>query len=250
MPSKSVLKLEKNENFINEDFSDMSVTKIDMVKKLFKNCNFDRTTFVNLEFDSCVFLDCSFKNCKFYNIEIKNSQIIRCDFRNSSFQDFSIEDTFKSDNIFLNLDIDKNVSGISEDETGISKNSIKLHDFIKTLEQSNNVKADIPEEGVYVFEVNNNNENDNISAKLILTKDEEKSDNTLAIMIDVNDIIILTDFVKLPVTIDELINIISNIIAAAGKKTRINSMEQTILKLLEVVKSNDLSNMKNISILF
>jgi hypothetical protein len=146
MASKRVLRLEKTENFINEDFSDMTLTKLDISKKLFKSCNFDRTHFVNLDFDSCIFIDCSFKNCNFYNIEINHSQIIRCDFRNSSFQDFSIENTFKSDNVFLNLDINSNVSGISEDETGISQNVIRIPEFVKSLEQSSGVNVNIPED--------------------------------------------------------------------------------------------------------
>jgi hypothetical protein len=250
MASKRVLRLEKTENFINEDFSDMTLTKLDISKKLFKSCNFDRTHFVNLDFDSCIFIDCSFKNCNFYNIEINNSQIIRCDFRNSSFQDFSIENTFKSDNVFLNLDINSNVSGISEDETGISQNVIRIPEFVKSLEQSSGVNVNIPEDGVFTFEINSNDNNENITTKLILTNDSEKGENVLAIMVEINDIIILTNFVKLPKTVSELTKEISDTIVTAGKKIRVNSLEQVILKLLEVVNSDNLTNMQNVSVLF
>lgn len=250
MASKRVLRLEKTENFINEDFSDMTLTKLDMSKKLFKSCNFDRTHFVNLDFDSCIFIDCSFKNCNFYNVEINNSQIIRCDFRNSSFQDFSIENTFKSDNVFLNLDIDSNVSGISEDETGISQNVIRIPEFVKSLEQSSGFNANIPEDGVFTFEINSNDDNENVTTKLILTNDSEKGENVLAIMVEINDIIILTNFVKLPKTVSELTKEILDTIVTAGKKIRVNSLEQVILKLLEVVNSDNLTNMQNVSVLF
>ena len=244
---KIIKKLEEASNsnektvFINQDISNLRLTKLNMTGHLFKKCSFYVTKFYGCVFIKCEFLDCNFSNSDLLNVKFLDCTFVNCDFTEATLQDVLVEGGFKTNNIFTDLNIVGNVTGISqEDSEIISEENNKMENILdkfKILKKENNE---------YVFKTSDQ--------KIILSisNDIEISENTWRIMIsteiDGEYDPIISDTIEFPCTKQELYDCILNIIKfAVNKISRLNDLNLTnsINELLTVFKALNVSNLNN-----
>jgi len=118
--------------FVDQDISNLKLTKLTLNGHLFRKCNFYVSKFVSCTFENCEFLNCNFSNTNILNVKFINCTFVNCNFTEATLQDVLIEGGFKSNNIFAKIDIKDNVVGLEDieknlisDDTNILNNSVE-----------------------------------------------------------------------------------------------------------------------------
>lgn len=118
--------------FIDQNISNLKLTKLTLNGHLFRKCNFYVSKFVSCIFENCEFLNCNFSNTDILNVKFIDCTFVNCDFTEATLQDVLIEGGFKSNNIFTKIDIKDNVIGLEDIEKNlISDNTNVLSNKIE-----------------------------------------------------------------------------------------------------------------------
>lgn len=105
--------------FIDQDISNLKLTKLNLKGHIFRKCNFYVSKFISCIFEDCEFLNCNFSNTDLLNVKFINCTFVNCNFTEATLQDVLIEGGFKSNNTFAKMNIKDNVIGIEEEESNI-----------------------------------------------------------------------------------------------------------------------------------
>lgn len=170
---------------LRKDFSGESFYRINLENSTISKCVFIETKFFANEYTNCDFVSCDFTKADFLNVNFKGCKFHECKFNESILQEVNFEDCSILSCAFNNVKIEKDVSGLKEEDLKV------IHEEVE-LNSDDMLQIGFQQDDEETFSIRQTIEN-GPKVELIIVKDSEMGNDIWRVMFMVDDESLLSD---------------------------------------------------------